>query len=74
MVHYLVTGVAGFIAHRTAELLLEQGHTVVGVDNLNAAYDVRMKEYRLEQLQGRNGFTFIQMDISDKEAAAGLVD
>jgi nucleoside-diphosphate-sugar epimerase len=74
MAHYLVTGVAGFIAHRTAEMLLEQGHTVVGIDNLNAAYDVKMKEYRLEQLQGRDGFTFVNMDISDKDAAAGLAD
>lgn len=47
---YLVTGAAGFIAARVCEMLLEQGHDVVGVDNLNDAYDVRMKEYRLERL------------------------
>lgn len=47
---YLVTGVAGFIASRTAELLLEQGHNVVGVDNLNDYYDIRLKTYRLQKL------------------------
>ena len=50
---YLVTGVAGFIASRVAEILLEQGHTVVGVDNLNDYYDVRLKDYRLSRLLGR---------------------
>jgi nucleoside-diphosphate-sugar epimerase len=47
---YLVTGVAGFIAARTAETLLEQGHEVVGVDNLNDYYDLRLKTFRLRQL------------------------
>lgn len=46
----LVTGVAGFIASRTAALLLADGHTVVGVDNLNSYYDVRLKAYRLAEL------------------------
>ena len=62
----MVTGVAGFIGARLAEMLTEQGHTVVGVDNLNDAYDMRMKEYRLKQLQARPGFTFIRADISDR--------
>ena len=66
MSNYLVTGVAGFIGARVAEMLTEQGHTVVGVDNLNDAYDVRMKEYRLKRLQARPGFTFIRADISDR--------
>ena len=47
---YLVTGAAGFIGSKVAELLLRDGHQVVGVDNLNAAYDVRLKEWRLAQL------------------------
>lgn len=47
---YLITGVAGFIASRTAELLLEQGHAVVGVDNLNDYYDLRLKTYRLQNV------------------------
>ena len=66
MAHYLVTGAAGFIAARTAELLLHDGHTVVGVDNMNDAYDPRMKEYRLERLQAFPGFAFHKLDISDK--------
>lgn len=53
---YLVTGVAGFIAARVAELLLAEGHTVVGVDNLNDYYDVRLKDYRLSKLLGASGF------------------
>src|SRR3972149_2215875 len=72
MAHYLVTGVAGFIASRVAEMLLEAGHSVVGVDNLNAAYDVRMKEYRLGKLQGRPGFEFLRLDISDRVAIEQL--
>ncbi len=52
---YLVTGVAGFIASKVAELLLAEGHTVVGVDNLNDYYDVRLKDYRLGKLLGAVG-------------------
>lgn len=66
MSHYLVTGAAGFIGARTAEMLLEEGHTVVGIDNLNNAYDPRMKEYRLKRLQAMRGFTFHRRDISEK--------
>jgi nucleoside-diphosphate-sugar epimerase len=64
---YLVTGVAGFIAARIAEMLLEAGNTVVGVDNLNDAYDVHMKEYRLGRLRSRPNFSFHRLDISDRE-------
>ena len=67
MAHYLVTGAAGFIGARTSEMLIEQGHTVVGVDNLNDAYDVRIKEFRLHKLQALNGFQFVRDDISDRE-------
>lgn len=66
MAKYLVTGTAGFIASRVAEMLLDDGHAVVGVDNMNHAYDVRMKEYRLERLTSRDGFSFLKMDISDR--------
>ena len=66
MGNYLVTGAAGFIGSRTSELLIQDGHTVVGVDNLNAAYDLRMKEYRLKKLQAMGGFDFRKLDISDK--------
>ena len=72
MANYLVTGSAGFIGARVAEMLIEQGHTVSGVDNLNDAYDVRMKEYRLRRLQTLPGFSFLRLDISDREAVEGL--
>jgi UDP-glucuronate 4-epimerase len=72
MPRYLVTGAAGFIASRVAEMLLDDGQQVVGVDNLNNAYDVRMKEYRLRKLHDRTGFTFHQVDISEREALASL--
>jgi UDP-glucuronate 4-epimerase len=66
MANYLVTGAAGFIGARTSELLIKDGHTVVGIDNLNDAYDLRMKEYRLRKLQESPEFTFYKLDISDK--------
>ena len=66
MGNYLVTGAAGFIGARTAEFLIKDGHTVVGIDNINDAYDPRMKEYRLQKMQAMPGFTFHKLDISDK--------
>lgn len=66
MGNYLVTGAAGFIGARTSEIMIQDGHTVSGIDNLNDAYDVRMKEYRLRRLQGMDGFTFHKLDISEK--------
>ncbi|MDX9865012.1 MAG: NAD-dependent epimerase/dehydratase family protein [Anaerolineaceae bacterium] len=65
MANYLVTGAAGFIGHRVSSMLLEDGHTVVGVDNMNDAYDVRLKEYRLARLQKMAGFTHAHQDICD---------
>jgi UDP-glucuronate 4-epimerase len=72
MARYLVTGAAGFIASRVSEMLLAEGHSVVGVDNLNKAYDVRLKEYRLARLQALPGFTFRRADISQREAVEAL--
>lgn len=72
MSKYLVTGAAGFIAARVSEVLLDTGHTVVGIDNLNDAYDVRIKHWRLNRLLGRPGFTFHELDISDRNAVAAL--
>src|SRR5690606_23505213 len=51
----LVTGAAGFIGARTCELLLAHGHEVVGIDNLNAYYDVRLKQHRLKSLESFQG-------------------
>jgi UDP-glucuronate 4-epimerase len=59
-----LTGCAGFIGAKTAELLLEQGHEVIGVDNLNDAYDPTLKRWRLSQLEGKPNFRFQQVDIS----------
>jgi nucleoside-diphosphate-sugar epimerase len=72
MGRYLVTGAAGFIAARVCELLLAAGHSVFGVDNLNDAYDPRMKSYRLERLKARAGFEFKRLDISDRDGVAAL--
>jgi nucleoside-diphosphate-sugar epimerase len=63
---YLVTGAAGFIASRVIDLLIGAGHRVVGVDNLNDAYDVRMKDYRLKKLKLLPGFIFHQLDIAER--------
>lgn len=69
MAKYLVTGAAGFIAAKVCDLLLQDGHTVIGLDNLNDAYDVRLKNWRLEKLSSRAGFQFYKQDISER---AGL--
>lgn len=63
---YLVTGAAGFIGARVTEFLTEDGHAVVGIDNLNDAYDVRLKDYRLARLKQQPGFTFYRGDICDR--------
>ena len=66
MDRYLVTGAAGFIASVVAEMLLQQGAEVVGIDNMNDAYDPRIKEYRLGRLQEHPGFSFLKLDVSDR--------
>jgi UDP-glucuronate 4-epimerase len=65
---YLVTGAAGFIASQVSKQLLDQGDHVVGVDNLNDYYDVRLKNWRLEQLKAHphaENFSFACLDIED---------
>lgn len=68
MSNYLITGAAGFIASRVCEMLLADGHSVIGIDNMCDAYDVRLKHYRLNRLQQLPGFTFVQIDICDRPA------
>lgn len=68
----LVTGCAGFIGMHCVQRLLAQGHTVVGIDNLNAYYDVALKEARLAQLASHPGFRFERSDIADRAAVAEL--
>jgi len=70
----LVTGAAGFIASKVCEFLLAKGHSVVGIDNLNVAYDVRLKEWRLSQLKGKPGLEFHQLDIYDRPALRQLFE
>jgi len=59
----LLTGAAGFIGSQTAKLLLEQGIRVIGIDNLNHYYDVRLKNYRLDLLKKYENFSFYSVDI-----------
>tara|TARA_B100001093_G_scaffold518835_1_gene605191 strand:- start:1246 stop:2232 length:987 start_codon:yes stop_codon:yes gene_type:complete len=66
---YLVTGAAGFIASQVSKQLLDQGDQVLGVDNLNDYYDVRLKNWRLEQLKAHSNadnFSFARLDIEDQ--------
>ena len=66
----LVTGAAGFIGAQVCARLLADGHQVVGVDNLNEAYDPRLKEWRLARLQTMPGFRFHRLDITDPDSLA----
>ena len=69
---YLVTGAAGFIGFHVSERLLSAGHQVVGIDNLNDYYDVKLKLARLDLLKPHSEFTFIQRDLADREGMARL--
>ena len=70
----LLTGAAGFIGMHVAEALLARGDQVIGVDNLNAYYDVGLKRARLARLESRQGFRFLEADVSDREAMLGLAE
>lgn len=72
MTGVLVTGAAGFIGAAVSQRLLSQGREVVGVDNVNSYYDVRLKYHRLDVLRQHSGFTFKQIDIADADAMAQL--
>ncbi|PCI08950.1 MAG: protein CapI [Gammaproteobacteria bacterium] len=70
----LVTGVAGFIGMSVAKVLLERGDEVVGIDNLNDYYEVQLKHDRLKLIEDYDSFTFIKMDISDRDAMKSLFE
>jgi len=69
---FLVTGAAGFIGCFVAKRLLEEGHQVVGIDNLNDYYDVNLKLSRLELLTNNSNFEFIKLDLADRSGMADL--
>lgn len=68
----MVTGCAGFIGSKVSEVLAREGNQVVGVDNVNDAYDPRLKVWRLSQLQQHTNFTFHKVDILDREGLQRL--
>ncbi len=68
----LVTGAAGFIGFHTSRVLLERGDEVVGVDNLNEYYDIRLKHARLDILKGASRFRFVRLDLADRDRMAEL--
>ena len=63
----LITGAAGFIGYHLCSRLMEQGDRIVGIDNINDYYDVNLKLNRLKQIEGKRNFTFIKLDITDRE-------
>jgi len=69
---YLITGAAGFIGYFLSRKLLEQGCTVIGIDNVNNYYDVNLKYARLDQLKPYEKFTFIKADIAEKEKISNI--
>jgi UDP-glucuronate 4-epimerase len=72
-VSVLLTGAAGFIGCHVAQALLARGETVIGVDNLDPYYDVRLKQARLALLTDSPGFSFYPLDIADREAMQAMV-
>ncbi|RUP19034.1 NAD-dependent epimerase [Methylobacterium sp.] len=68
----LITGVAGFIGNQLALRLLEAGRPVVGLDSVNAYYDVRLKEARLQRLAGLPGYSFARLDLADRDGLDAL--
>jgi nucleoside-diphosphate-sugar epimerase len=69
---YLVTGAAGFIASRVCEFLLKDGQRVIGIDNFDPAYDLRLKEFRLNRLNAFEDFRFYRESICDQAALARI--
>lgn len=70
----LLTGAAGFIGFHLSQRLLAQGDIVVGIDNLNDYYDVKLKQARLAQLEGCKGFSFFKLSLEDREGISALFE
>ncbi|WP_455379702.1 NAD-dependent epimerase [Petrachloros mirabilis] len=70
----LVTGVAGFIGFHVAKRLIARGDHVIGLDNINDYYDVRLKEARLAQLNGLNGYQFVKLDLANRLGMKNLFE
>ena len=70
----LVTGCAGFVGAHVTKALIDRGERVVGLDNLDPYYDVRLKQARLERLCAHDRFRFERLDLTDREALASLLD
>ncbi len=72
MARFLVTGAAGFIGFHVALRLLDRGVQVVGLDNVNDYYDVGLKRDRLRQLNERERFSLVELDVADRQALPDL--
>lgn len=70
----LVTGAAGFIGYHLSDRLLSRGDEVLGIDNLNAYYSVDLKRDRLARLENSEGFTFLELDLTDREGMEALFE
>ncbi|HIC97060.1 MAG TPA: SDR family NAD(P)-dependent oxidoreductase, partial [Aquificaceae bacterium] len=70
----LVTGCAGFIGWKVSQKLLEEGHEVVGIDNMNDYYDTALKDWRLSTLLRHRNFRFYKIDIEDLGALSSVFE
>lgn len=71
---YMITGGAGFIGFHLSKSLLDKGASVLGFDNMNDYYDIKLKEARIRELEGRDGYRFEKADLSDKEQVFSLFE